>query len=264
MKISVITATWNSGKTIGDTLRSVLNQSFTNVEHIIKDGGSKDDTLEICKNFERKYYTDGDKGRTINILSDKDKGIYDAMNQGVKAATGDVIGILNSDDFYTSDDVLARVAEEFEKNPELEAVYGDIHFVKDENLKKCTRYFSSRYFRPWALRFGFMPAHPSFYVRREVYEKYGLYDLDFRTSSDFEMMVRLFVKEKIRAKYINKDFVTMRAGGESTAGLAAKKKVNQDIAGSLRKHGIYSNQVFQSMRYIWRIGELLYTKTKYK
>lgn len=263
MKISVITATWNSGKTIKDTLISVLNQSYTNVEHIIKDGGSKDDTLEICKNFERKYYTDGDKGRTINILSDKDKGIYDAMNQGVKAATGDVIGILNSDDFYTSDDVLARVAEEFEKNPELEAVYGDIHFVKDENLKKCTRYFSSRYFRPWALRFGFMPAHPSFYVRREVYEKYGLYDLDFRTSSDFEMMVRLFVKEKIRSKYINKDFVTMRAGGESTAGLEAKRKVNRDIAGSLKKHGVYSNQFFQSLRYFWRIGEIVYTKIKY-
>lgn len=263
MKISVITATWNSGKTIGDTLRSVLNQSYTNVEHIIKDGGSKDNTLEICKNFEQKYYADGDKGRTINILSDKDKGIYDAMNQGIKAATGDVIGILNSDDFYTSDDVLARVAEEFEKNPELEAVYGDIHFVKDENLKKCTRYFSSRYFRPWALRFGFMPAHPSFYVRREVYDKYGLYDLDFRTSSDFEMMVRLFVKEKIRSKYINKDFVTMRAGGESTAGLEAKRKVNRDIAGSLKKHGVYSNQFFQSLRYLWRIGEILYTKIKY-
>ena len=263
MKISVITATWNSGRTIGDTLRSVFNQSFTNVEHIIKDGGSKDDTLEICKNFEQKYYKDECKCRTINILSDKDKGIYDAMNQGVKAATGDVIGILNSDDFYTSDDVLARVAEEFEKNPELEAVYGDIHFVKDENLKKCTRYFSSRYFRPWALRFGFMPAHPSFYVRREVYEKYGLYDLDFRTSSDFEMMVRLFVKEKINAKYINKDFVTMRAGGESTAGLEAKKKVNRDIAGSLKKHGVYSNQFFQSLRYFWRIGEIVYTKIKY-
>lgn len=263
MKISVITATWNSGKTIGDTLRSVLNQSFTNIEHIIKDGGSKDDTLEICKNFEQKYYADGDKGRTINILSDNDKGIYDAMNQGVKAATGDVIGILNSDDFYTSDDVLARVAEEFANNPELEAVYGDIHFVKDENLKKCTRYFSSRYFRPWALRFGFMPAHPSFYVRREVYEKYGLYDLDFRTSSDFEMMVRLFVKEKIHARYINKDFVTMRAGGESTAGLEAKRKVNRDIAGSLKKHGVYSNQFFQSLRYFWRIGEIVYTKIKY-
>lgn len=263
MKISVITATWNSGKTIKDTLISVLNQSFTNIEHIIKDGGSKDDTLDICKNFEQKYYADGDKGRTINILSDNDKGIYDAMNQGIKAATGDVIGILNSDDFYTSDDVLARVAEEFANNPKLEAVYGDIHFVKDENLKKCTRYFSSRYFRPWALRFGFMPAHPSFYVRREVYEKYGLYDLNFRTSSDFEMMVRLFVKENIRAKYINMDFVTMRAGGESTAGLEAKRKVNRDIAGSLKKHGVYSNQFFQSLRYLWRIGEILYTKIKY-
>lgn len=263
MKISVITATWNSGKTIGDTLRSVLNQSYTNVEHIIKDGGSKDDTLAICNDYEKHFYTNEDKGRTIRILSDKDKGIYDAMNQGINAATGDVIGILNSDDFYTSDDVLARVAEEFANNPKLEAVYGDIHFVKDENLKKCTRYFSSRYFRPWALRFGFMPAHPSFYVRREVYEKYGLYDLNFRTSSDFEMMVRLFVKENIRAKYINMDFVTMRAGGESTAGLEAKRKVNRDIAGSLKKHGVYSNQFFQSLRYLWRIGEILYTKIKY-
>lgn len=263
MKISVITATWNSGKTIGDTLRSVLNQSYTNVEHIIKDGGSKDDTLAICNDYEKHFYTNEDKGRTIRILSDKDNGIYDAMNQGIKAATGDVIGILNSDDFYTSDDVLARVAEEFANNPKLEAVYGDIHFVKDEDLKKCTRYFSSRYFRPWALRFGFMPAHPSFYVRREVYEKYGLYDLNFRTSSDFEMMVRLFVKENIRAKYINMDFVTMRAGGESTAGLEAKRKVNRDIAGSLKKHGVYSNQFFQSLRYLWRIGEVLYTKIKY-
>lgn len=263
MKISVITATWNSGKTIKDTLISVLNQSYTNVEHIIKDGGSKDDTLAICNDYEKHFYTNEDKGRTIRILSDKDKGIYDAMNQGIKAATGDVIGILNSDDFYTSDDVLARVAEEFANNPKLEAVYGDIHFVKDENLKKCTRYFSSRYFRPWALRFGFMPAHPSFYVHREVYEKYGLYDLNFRTSSDFEMMVRLFVKENIRAKYINMDFVTMRAGGESTAGLEAKRKVNRDIAGSLKKHGVYSNQFFQSLRYLWRIGEILYTKIKY-
>lgn len=264
MKISVITATWNSGKTVGDTLRSVFNQSFANVEHIIKDGGSKDNTLEICKDFEQKYYSQAaNGGRTIKILSDKDKGIYDAMNQGIEAATGDVIGILNSDDFYTSDDVLARVAEEFAKDSTLEAVYGDIHFVKDENLKKCTRYFSSRYFRPWALRFGFMPAHPSFYVRREVYERYGLYDLAFRTSSDFEMMVRLFVKEKIRTKYINKDFVTMRAGGESTAGIEAKKKVNRDIAGSLKKHGVYSNQLFQSLRYFWRIGELVYTKIKY-
>ncbi|WP_294554226.1 glycosyltransferase family 2 protein [uncultured Bacteroides sp.] len=267
MKISVITATWNSDKTIEDTIKSVLHQKYLNIEHIIKDGGSKDNTVAICEDYKQKFYSLTDSpsalNKTMKILSDKDKGIYDAMNQGIEAATGDVIGILNSDDFFTSDDVLQRVAEEFEKDVELEALYGDIHFVKDNNLKKCTRYFSSKYFRPWILRFGFMPAHPSFYVRREVYEKYGLYDLQYRTSSDFEMMVRLFVKYKINAKYINKDFVTMRAGGESTAGIEAKCKVNQDIAGSLKKHEVYSNQLFQSLRYIWRIGELIYTKIKY-
>ena len=258
MKISVITATWNSGKTVEDTIKSVVSQTYGNVEHVIKDGASKDNTLEICNDWQKMYH-----GKTMRIVSGKDCGIYDAMNQGIEAATGDVIGILNSDDFFTSDDVLERVADEFSKNPGLEAIYGDIHFVKDTDLKKCTRYFSSRFFRPWMLRFGFMPAHPSFYVRREVYEKYGLYDLDFHTSSDFEMMVRLFVKYKIRTKYVNKDFVTMRAGGESTAGIAAKRKVNRDIAGSLRKHGIRSNQLLQSLRYMWRMGEMIYTKLKY-
>jgi len=264
MRISVITATWNSGKTIEDTIKSVLHQRYMNIEHIIKDGESKDNTLDICEDYKQKFYKSSDSPsavvKTMKILSDKDKGIYDAMNQGIEAATGDVIGILNSDDFFTSDDVLQRVSEEFQEDPELEALYGDIHFVKDENLNKCTRYFSSKYFCPWTLRFGFMPAHPSFYVRREVYEKYGLYDLQYRTSSDFEMMVRLFVKYKIRTKYINKDFVTMRSGGESTAGIKAKRKVNQDIASSLKKHGVYSNQIFQCLRYIWRIGELVYTK----
>lgn len=264
MKISVITATWNSGKTIEDTLRSVLRQSYTYIEHIIKDGGSKDETLAICNEYKQRFYSSPDGSghaiKTMKILSDKDKGIYDAMNQGVEAATGDVIGILNSDDFYTSDDVLECVAKEFEANPELEAVYGDIHFVKDENLKKCTRYYSSSYFRPWLLRFGFMPAHPSFYVRREVYVKYGLYDLQFRTSSDFEWMVRLFAKHHIRAKYIHKDFVTMREGGESTAGMAAKRKVNNDIVASLKKHGIFTCGAFRYFRYAWKGIELIAIK----
>ncbi|MCM1515085.1 MAG: glycosyltransferase [Paraprevotella sp.] len=264
MKISVVTATWNSGKTIRDTIESVLRQTYTNVEHIIKDGGSKDDTVTICEDYKRRFFSSSDEPsemvKTMRIVSERDSGIYDAMNKGVEMSTGDVIGILNSDDFYTSDEVLARVAREFEANPELEAVYGDIHFVKDEDLMKCTRYYSSGYFRPWMMRFGFMPAHPSFYVRREVYEKYGLYDLDFRTSSDFEWMVRLFAKYKIKAKYLKMDFVTMRDGGESTAGIKAKKKVNNDIARSLKKHGIYTNQVFQFMRYGWKSMELLITK----
>lgn len=266
MKISVITATWNSGKTIKDTIESVLHQKYTNVEHIIKDGGSKDDTIAICEDYKQRFYSSADKPspkvKTMKILSDKDGGIYDAMNQGIEAATGDIIGILNSDDFYTSDDVLERVAKEFEENPELEAVYGDIHFVKDEDLTKCTRYYCSSYFRPWLLRFGFMPAHPSFYVRREVYEKYGLYDLQFRTSSDFEWMVRIFAKYHISAKYIKKDFVTMRAGGESTAGMEAKRKVNNDIVGSLKKHGIFTCGAFKYVRYAWKSVELVITKIK--
>lgn len=281
MKISVITATWNSGKTIKDTIESVLHQRYTNVEHIIKDGGSKDETVAICEDYKRRFYASDDgfldkpsvtsaerevrdrrPRKTMKIVSEKDGGIYDAMNKGVEMATGDVIGILNSDDFYTSDDVLEKVAAEFTVDPDLQAVYGDIHFVKPDNLEKCTRYYSSKSFRPWLLRFGFMPAHPSFYVRREVYEKYGLYDLQFRTSSDFEWMVRLFAKCKIRAKYLPIDFVTMRDGGESTAGMEAKRKVNNDIVGSLRKHGIFTCNAFKYIRYGIKGIELIITKIK--
>ena len=257
MKISIITAAFNSESTIRDSIDSVLRQTYPDNEYVIKDGGSKDNTLEICQTYDSKF-----KGR-MKIISAPDIGIYDAMNRGIEAATGDVVGILNSDDFFTSDDVIARVAKAFSEDDSIDAVYGDIHFVKDGNLNKCTRYFSSRYFRPWMLRFGFMPAHPSFYCKKSVFEKYGLYDLQYRTSSDFEMMVRLLWKHKIKTKYLNMDFVTMRAGGESTAGLASKKKVNNDIARSLKAHGIYTNQAMQTLRYVWRIGELIYTRIKY-
>lgn len=257
LKISIITATYNSGKTIRDTLESVLNQSYKNYELIIKDGGSNDNTVEICREYENLF-----EGR-LKVISEPDKGIYDAMNRGIDNASGDIVGILNSDDFYTSDDILDRIAKEFSANKDLDAIYGDIHFVSPDNLTKCTRYYSSSYFRPSLLRFGFMPAHPSFYVRKEVYDKYGLYDLQFRTSSDFEWIVRLFAKYHIRAKYIKKDFVTMRTGGESTAGIEAKRKVNNDIVASLKKHGIFTCGAFKYIRYAWKGIELIYTKIKY-
>ena len=257
MRISIITATYNSSSTVRDTIESILKQSYQDYEYIIVDGNSKDNTIDIVAEYKDRF-----NGR-LRWVSEPDKGIYDAMNKGIEMATGEVVGILNSDDFFTSDDVLERVAKEFDMNSTLDAIYGDIHFVKDEDLTKCTRYYSSSYFRPWLLRFGFMPAHPSFYARKEVYQKYGLYDLQFRTSSDFEMMVRLFGKNKIKAKYIQKDFVTMRAGGESTAGVDAKKKVNRDIAASLKKHDIYSNQAFQWVRYLWKAMELVYSKIRY-
>lgn len=256
MKISIITVTFNSGSTVRDTIESVLKQKYAEIEYLIVDGASKDNTLEIVKEMEPHF-----QGR-LRYMSEPDKGIYDAMNKGIEMATGDVVGILNSDDFFTSDDVITQVAEAFSKDNCIDAVYGDIHFVKNDNLEKCTRYYSSKSFRPWLLRFGFMPAHPSFYCKKEIFEKYGLYDLQYRTSSDFEMMVRLLGKHKIKTKYLPLDFVTMRAGGESTAGLASKKKVNNDIARSLKAHGIYTNQLLQGVRYAWKACELVVTKLK--
>ncbi len=257
MKISIITATYNSGKTIRDTMESILRQTYQDYEYIIKDGASTDNTLDIVKEYEPRF-----EGK-MKIISAPDDGIYDAMNKGIEATTGDVVGLLNSDDFYTSDDILENVHDEMTKNPDLDAVYGDIHFVNDKNLKKCVRYYSSRFFRPWMLRCGFIPAHPSFYCKTEVYRKYGLYDLKYKTSADNEMMVRLFAKHKIKAKYINKDFVTMRMGGLTTAGVNSWYRINKDISTILKNHGIYSNQFLQSFRYAWRIIELLYTKVKF-
>lgn len=256
MRLTVITASYNSSSTLQDTIESVLHQTYSDYEYVIVDGDSIDGTIDIIRKYEKQFK---DK---LRFVSESDNGIYDAMNKGLQMATGDVVGFLNSDDFFTSNDVLQTIADAFNYN-NIDAVYGDIHFVKDDNLNKCTRYFSSRYFHPWMLRFGFMPAHPSFYCKRSVFEKYGLYDLQYRTSSDFEMMVRLLWKHKIKTMYLNMDFVTMRVGGESTAGLASKKKVNIDISRSLKANGIYSNQALQAFRYIWRIGELIYTRIKY-
>lgn len=201
MKISIITATWNSDATLRDTMESVLSQSYQDFEHIIIDGLSSDNTLNIVHEFEPRY-----KGR-LKISSEKDRGLYDAMNKGITMATGDVIGILNSDDFYTSDDILSRVADEIK---DVDAVYGDIHYVNESDLTKCVRYYSSKGFRRWKMRLGFMPAHPSFYCRRAVYSRYGLFDTDFKIAADFEQLLRLIYINRIYIKYLPIDFVQWR------------------------------------------------------
>jgi glycosyltransferase involved in cell wall biosynthesis len=203
MKISIITATYNSSAYISDCVNSVNNQTSSNIEHIIIDGASKDNTLEIINSI---------PNRVTKIVSEPDKGIYDAMNKGIKLATGDVIGILNSDDFFTSDDAIQYVVDTFNKN-DIDALYGDVHFVNPDDLSKIVRYYSSAIFKPSLFRFGFMPAHPSFYMKRDCYEKHGLYSLDYKIASDYDLLIRYLHKEKIKYKYINKDFVTMRTGG---------------------------------------------------
>ena len=253
MTISVITATYNSGATLRDTLESVLRQNFRDFEHIVVDGGSKDNTLAIVREYEPLY------GGRLRWVCELDKGIYDAMNKGIRMAMGDVVGILNSDDFYTSNDVLECVAKAM-SDPNVDAVYGDVHFVRDGDLSRCTRYYTSRPFHRSWMRFGFMPAHPSFYCRKAVYEKYGAFDLSYKVAADFENLLRMIFVHRIRTRYLHKDFVTMRTGGASTSGLRSHEQIMHDHLRALKQNGIYSNLFFLGLRYPYKIGEILMTK----
>ena len=246
MRISIITATFNSSVHVADCVKSVNNQTYHDIEHIIVDGASKDNTLEIVN---------GIPNRVEKIISEPDKGIYDAMNKGIQAATGDVIGILNSDDFFTSDDVIQTVVDSF-KNNDIDALYGDVHFVSPDNLSKSVRYYSSSVFKPSLFRCGFMPAHPSFYMKKECYDKYGLYALDYKIASDYDLLIRYLYKEKIKYKYIKKDFVTMRTGGVSTENFNSRVTLNKEIVRACRKYGIYTNLFMLSLKYLYKIFEL--------
>lgn len=255
MVISIITATYNSARTVRDTFNSILRQSYTNYEYIVVDGGSKDGTVDIIHEYEPLF------GGKIKWISEPDKGIYDAMNKGIRMATGEVVGLLNSDDFYTSSNILSSVAAAL-KDGKLDAVYGDIHYVRDYDLKKCVRYYSSRPFHRCWMRFGFMPAHPSFYCRRELYERYGMYDLEYKVAADFECLLRFIYIHRIKTKYLPLDFVTMRTGGASTSGMASHKRIMFDHLRAFKKNKVYSNVVFESLRYIYKVCEIMKHKMK--
>ena len=246
IKVSIVTTSYNSVATIKDTMESVLSQTYRNIEYIVKDGGSTDGTLELVKEYEPKF-----NGR-MKWISEEDKGIYDGMNQGIAMATGDVIGIINSDDFFTSNDIIENVVNVMQ-GEKVDAVYGDIHFVRDSDLHKTIRYYSSKRFRPFWLRFGFMPAHPSFYVRNDIYKKAGLYKTDYQIAADFEIMVRLFLKYRISYRYINRDFVTMRAGGASTKSIHNRMIGLLEDVRACRENGIHTNRLFVASKYLYKI-----------
>lgn len=250
MKISVITATYNSARTIEDTLKSILSQTYADYEYIIIDGCSKDNTLDIVARYKPMF------GGRIHVISEPDNGIYDAMNKGLKMATGDVIGLLNSDDFFTSEDVLEQVARTMDADKAIDAVYGDVHYVHSDNLKKCTRYYSSRLFSRSLMRLGFMPAHPSFYCRRELYGRYGMFNLDYKIAADFECLLRMIYIHRIRIKYMPLDFVTMRAGGASSSGFRSHRQILRDHLRALRENGVSSCAILLSMRYVYKVIEV--------
>ncbi len=251
MKISLITVTFNSAETLRDTMQSVLNQTFKDIDYIIVDGNSKDSTLDIVKEFEPKF-----EGR-LRWVSEPDKGIYDAMNKGVRMAQGDVVGILNSDDFFASDHVLQTVADAFAGNPALEGVYADVRYVNWHDTTKTVRMFSGKDFKREKLCWGKMPPHPSFYVKRSCYDRFGLYSLDYPICSDYDMFVKMIWVGNINTLYINDVFVNMRSGGTSSNGIRVHRKIMRERVRCVREHKMPSNFFKQNWRYFERIISLI-------
>lgn len=251
MKVSIITVAYNSAETISHTIESVLSQTYHDIDYWIIDGLSKDNTIDIIKKYEQQS-----QGR-LHWISEKDHGIYDAMNKGIAHCTGDVVGILNSDDYFTSHDVIEKMVKAFEESPETQIVYGDVHFVKEDNLKKCVRYYSGSIFTPSLIRFGFIAPHPSFYIRKEVFEKYGVYDAEYKISADYELIARLCYIHRLKRKYIHLDFVTMRIGGASTKDVKARILGTEEDLIACKKLGIYSNKFMIYLKYIIKGTESL-------
>lgn len=217
MKISIITVTYNSAGTLRDTLTCIQQQDHPDIEHILIDGGSTDDTLKIAAQFPH----------LARVISEKDDGIYDAMNKGIRLATGDVIGILNSDDLYTGNDILSTVAAAF-ADPAVVTTYADLQYVRAADTSKVVRTWKTGRFRRQDFYYGWMPPHPTFFVRREVYARVGLFNTTLRSAADYELMLRILLKHGIPAHHIRRVIVRMRDGGMSNATLWNRLRANRE------------------------------------
>lgn len=247
MRISIITATYNSTPTIAGCLASVYQQTYKNIEHIIIDGASTDNTLEIIKNT---------PSRITKIISEPDLGIYDAMNKGIKLATGDIIGILNSDDFLASDDILELIAQTFEKE-KCDAIFGNLDFVASNDPIKVIRRWKSSPFEQGSFAKGWHSPHPTFYVKREVYEKFGNFDITLDVSADFEIMLRFIERYKIETHYLDRVIVKMRYGGESTGSIRKIIRGNRNIIKAFKKNGIKVSPFYPFIRIVPKLKQFI-------
>lgn len=243
MKISIITVCFNSADTIGDTLRSVRQQTHLNTEHNIIDGGSKDNTLQVVAS---------EGPHVVKLVSEKDGGIYDAMNKGIAMATGEIIGFINADDFYASSDVLVKVAAVF-NDSNIDACYGDLCYVGRHDTSAVVRYWQSSTFHPNSFEEGWCPPHPTFFVRRKIYERFGGFDLSYKIAGDFELMMRFLEVHKVRVIYIPEVLVKMRMGGTSNRSLGNIVKQNKEVLRALKLHGFRSSIV-------WLMGNKLVSR----
>lgn len=296
MKISVITVSYNSSSTILSTMESVFRQKRDcfDVEYIVVDGASTDGTVSLLKEFEAKI-GNGDERCEMKWISEPDNGLYEAMNKGIGMATGDIVGILNADDVLAADDTLAKIAAQFagtgsgehncplrvgathneatkpsgasaEGTEKIDALYADIRFVRTGDsldalrAAKTVRYCSAKCWRPWMFRFAAMVPHPSFYVRRECFERLGNYSLDYRICADFELELRFLKLAKLRSRYLNECAVVMRMGGASTSGWKSNKKINEEDLKALRTHGIWSCLPLIYLKYFFKVWGFVFKR----
>ena len=247
MKVSIITVVYNRADVIRDTIESVLGQTYKNIEYIIIDGASTDSTMDVVNEY---------KDKISKIISEPDRGLYDAINKGIKEATGDVIGLIHSDDFYLDNLVIQRVVDTFKKENK-HMLFADLLYIKGDNKDKVLRYYSAKNFTVKKLKYGFMPPHPTLFVKKEVYEKYGLYKIDYKIAADYEMFVRLLLVNNLSFSYIHLPIVKMRAGGVSSGGIRRKIECNIEVLRAIRSNGLKANHLVLLKKYPIKIIEII-------
>lgn len=241
MKITIITVVFNGERFLEDCIKSVIAQDYENIEYIIIDGASTDGSLAIANRY---------RGKLATLISEKDRGMYDALNKGIALASGDVIGILNADDMLASVDVISCVAKMF-ATPNIDGVYGDLNYVNQTNPTKVHRKWKGKSYSLRSIGRGWMPAHPTLYLKKDVFNRFGNYSLDFGTAADYELMLRMLYKFKINAVYLNKLMVLMRTGGISNASMAHRKHAFNNDLKAIKQNGIkmpYLTLVLKKMR----------------
>ncbi len=249
-KVSIITVVQNNFKTISHAIESVLSQDYKNIEHIIIDGGSTDGTVEIIKSF---------NGNIAKFISEPDQGMPDAMNKGLKLAEGSIIGILHSDDFYASNTTISEVVSELEKGKS-DMLFGDLVFVNSGQLDKVVRYYDSAKCTPDSFAWGWMPAHPTCFIKKSVYEKYGDFKTDYRIAADYEILTRFMAKYKVPYTYIPKVMVKMRIGGMSTSSFQNNWLNCRESVRACTENGISTNIVKILSKYFTKVLSLFYMK----
>lgn len=250
MKVSIITVSFNSAKTIADTIDSVLSQDFPEIEYIIVDGCSTDGTVDIIRQNEN---------RISQWISEKDQGMYDAMNKGIAMATGDVIGILNSDDVYMNTHVISDLMR-LMQSQNTQVVFADLILVDSSNQNKVLRYYDSGRFHPNKFKFGWMPAHPTVFVKRELYQRVGKFSTTYQIAADYEMLIRMLAIEKASYAYYPKPVVRMRSGGASTSGISRNWILNQEIIRACKENGIYTNLFMLLLKVPAKLRDRLFPK----